>query len=153
MSESALASLTQAAAEDLPAIVELLVASGLPTRDISATAHPEFLVARRDGRVIACIGLEGYGDTGLLRSLAVLAEHRGTGLGIALTRALERHAWQAGLARLVLLTETAEAFFRRRGYHVIARAEAPAAVRDSEEFRSLCPVSAVCMKKERKPAS
>ena len=147
-----MASVSPAASEDLPAIIALLASSGLPAADVRAGAHPEFLVARRNGRVIGVVGLERYSEAGLLRSLAVLPEHRGTGLGIALTQALERHAEQSGLAFLVLLTETAAGFFRGRGYHLIARAEAPPGVQESQEFRSLCPVSAVCMKKELRNA-
>ena len=84
---------------------------------------------------------------GLLRSLAVSAEHRRCGLGIALTRALEENATRAGVTSLVLLTETARDFFEHRGYQVIDRAQAPDAVLMSSEFRTLCPQSAVCLTK------
>ena len=50
-----------------------------------------------------------------------------------------------GIGQLVLLTQTAEQFFARRGYAVIAREAAPAAVQHSAEFRSICPASATCM--------
>lgn len=145
-------SVSPATSRDLPAIIALLAASGLPTADVRPGAQAEFLVARQNGQVIGCVGLERYGDSGLLRSLAVLPEHRGTGLGIALTQAIERHAARSDLVRLVLLTETAEAFFRGRGYGVITRAEAPPGVQESQEFRALCPVSAVCMQKELRNA-
>jgi amino-acid N-acetyltransferase len=54
---------------------------------------------------------------------------------------------QAGIRRLVLLTETAASFFERLGYAVIDRQSVGAAVKESAEFRSLCPASAVCMTK------
>lgn len=148
MSEPAMPTVSPAASADLLAIRALLTSSGLPTADVQADSHPEFLITRHNGHVIGVVGLERFGDVGLLRSLAVQPEHRGTGLGIALTQALERHAGRSGLASLVLLTETAEAFFRARGYRVIKRAEAPPGVQASQEFRSLCPDSAVCMQKE-----
>ena len=103
---------------------------------------------RCDGRLVGVVGLERFGATGLLRSLAVSAEHRGHGLGLELVRALEEHAAHTGTGALVLLTETARDFFFRVGYRVITRAQAPAAVRESSEFRSLCPDSAVCMTKQ-----
>ena len=61
-------------------------------------------------------------------------------------------ARRLGLNELVLLTQTAKAFFEQQGYHVIARQDASPAVRMSEEFRSLCPDSAVCMLKRLRKA-
>ena len=49
--------------------------------------------------------------------------------------------------QLVLLTETAEKFFRAIGYEVIDRRHVPQGIKQSAEFRSLCPASAVCMSK------
>jgi amino-acid N-acetyltransferase len=45
------------------------------------------------------------------------------------------------------LTETAEGFFRGLGYHVIDRGYVIEELKQSAEFRSLCPASAVCMTK------
>jgi amino-acid N-acetyltransferase len=145
LSESIVELVTPAAASDLSAIVDLLEASGLPTADVRAGSGPQFWVARHDGRVIGVIGLERFGKVGLLRSLAVSSEHRRTGLGVALTQALETHAMRSGVTSLVLLTETAVAFFERLHYRVVARGDAPSAARQSAEFRTLCPDSAVCM--------
>ncbi|HSD73828.1 MAG TPA: arsenic resistance N-acetyltransferase ArsN2 [Steroidobacteraceae bacterium] len=147
MTETSATGVSPAASADLPAIVALLGAASLPVADLESTSHPEFLVARRGRRVIGVVGLERFGDVGLLRSLAVSPGDRGRGLGLALTRALEQHAARSGLASLVLLTETARNFFEQQGYQVIARADAPQAVHASSEFRLLCPDSAVCMSK------
>jgi len=136
---------TPAAASDLPAIVDLLEASGLPTADLQAGSAPQFWVARHGGRVIGVIGLERFGKVGLLRSLAVSSEHRRTGLGIALTHTLESHAVRSGMTSLVLLTETAAAFFERLDYEVVTRDAVPVSIQASAEFRTLCPASAVCM--------
>lgn len=138
-------SVTLAACADLLAIVELLAANGLPTADVRVESHPEFLVVRQGTQVVGVVGLERFGQVGLLRSLAVSQQHRRLGLGIALTRALEAHAAEVGLSKLVLLTETAAGFFERLGYQVVARSAAPAALQASAEFRTLCPASAVCM--------
>lgn len=45
--------------------------------------------------------------------------------------------------RLILLTD----FFAREGYGVIERRTAPQEMQASEEFRLLCPSSAICMAK------
>lgn len=52
-----------------------------------------------------------------------------------------------GVELPVLLTETAEAFFRSLGYAAIDRRFVSEEPKQSAEFRSLCPVSAVCMSK------
>jgi amino-acid N-acetyltransferase len=126
----------------------LLAASGLPTEDITAAAHPEFLIMRSNGHLGGVIGLERFGPTGLLRSLAVRPEHRRAGFGIALTRALEEHAARSGVLTLYLLTQTAQAFFSHRGYRAIERDQAPDEIRSNPQFRSLCPASAVLMRRD-----
>jgi arsenate reductase (thioredoxin) len=50
-----------------------------------------------------------------------------------------------------LLTETAEIFFARKGYHTVDRKDAPAEIQASSEFSHLCPSSAVLMKKTLEP--
>lgn len=129
---------------EFPQIVELLRENGLPTSDLAAS-QVQWLVDAEDGAIAGAIGLERFGGSGLLRSLAVHASRRGDGRGIRLVDALEAHAREQGIGELVLLTQTAQPFFAARGYHTIARDEAPAPVQDSAEFRSLCPASAVCM--------
>lgn len=91
------------------------------------------------------MGLEVLGPFGLLRSLAVDPAHRGTGLGRRLCEHITAHARLQGIDTLYLLTTTAEGFFRKHGFHVADRAGVPEAVLATEEFRHLCPSTAVCM--------
>jgi amino-acid N-acetyltransferase len=86
-------------------------------------------------------------QAGLLRSLVVDPSHRQHGLGASLIATLEWEAREKGIEVLVLLTETAEAFFKRRGYQVIEREYVPDEIKQSAEFQSLCPASAICMSK------
>jgi N-acetylglutamate synthase-like GNAT family acetyltransferase len=139
-------SMRAAAAQDLPGIKALLQRSASPTADLEQ-AHIAFWVEERDGELTGAIGLQRFDTVSLLRSLAVDASRRGQGTGAELVRLLEARAQAQGVEQLVLLTQTAQAFFARRGYGVIAGDAAPAAVRGTEEFRSLCPASAVCMAK------
>ena len=132
---------------DLAAVRALLDRAGLPSSDLSETTGVQLWVVRDGERLLGAVGLESFGTTGLLRSLVVSEDARGRGLGGVLVAFLEGFARAAGLAELVLLTQTAEQFFAGRGYAVIARANAPAAVLESSEFTSLCPASAVCMSK------
>jgi amino-acid N-acetyltransferase len=136
-----------ATAADLEAIRALLEQNALPASDLGSS-RPQFLVACADGGARVGAGaLEPHGTTALLRSLVVAPSWRGRGLGHRLVKALERQARAAGIRELVLLTQTAEAFFAQLGYGVIERARAPEAVQESSEFRTLCPASAVCMRK------
>lgn len=131
--------------DDLAAIRELLTRSELPSADLGERQLDHFLVARDGAGLAGVIGLEPYGADGLLRSAAVRPALRGQGLGAVLARSLEAHARAAGIEVLYLLTLTAERFFHKLGYAPIAREQAPAALRQSGEFRTLCPASAVCM--------
>lgn len=137
-----------ATAEDRPAVRSLLADARLPVADLDSATQLTFWVVRDDsGLPVGAIGLERHDDIGLLRSLVVAPGQRLHGFGRALVRTLEEHANAAGIAQLVLLTETAETFFGRLGYAVIARDRAPSAVTASAEFRTLCPSTAVCMMK------
>jgi amino-acid N-acetyltransferase len=51
-----------------------------------------------------------------------------------------------GVKDVVLLTETAAAYFPRFGFQIVARGDAPKAVMDSAEFRVACPSSATTMR-------
>ena len=136
-----------ASSADLPSVIELLEASGLPHRDVTAALLAHYLLAKRADALLGVIGVEPLGDVGLLRSLAVTSSQRGRGLGIELTRALERHARALGIAQLYLLTTTAEKFFGALGYRVVPREDAPAPIQGTIEYRELCASTSVCMVK------
>ena len=137
-----------AAPADLALVRALLAEARLPFDDLEQASDLTFWVARnRSGSPVAAVGLERYGQTGLLRSLVVVPAERGQRLGHTLVGALEAQASAAGITQLVLLTETAESFFSRLGYAAIDRDRAPSAVASSAEFRTLCPATAVCMTK------
>ncbi len=135
-----------ATGSDLEAIRALLEAAGLPTADLR-DSRPMFQVAAAGTELVGTGALEIHAEAALLRSLAVAPAWRGCGLGHRLVKALERQARAAGLQQIVLLTQSAEAFFTGLDYEVIARAQAPEAVRASPEFAALCPQSATCLRK------
>lgn len=141
-----------AALQDLADISQLLQECGLPFEDI-ASHLPHFILAKEGSTLVASIGLEALGDVGLLRSLAVSPQHRGQGIAEALCQRLERQALADGIESLYLLTLTAEGFFQKRGYMNIERRLVPSAIQNTEEFKSICPASSVCMKKVLKPSA
>lgn len=138
---------SQADASELSELLALLTACALPCADLTETHLPGFLVCRSGGRLVAAAGLELCADAVLLRSVAVAATHRGRGLATRLIDALERRARAQGRREMFLLTTTAPGFFAARGFQPVERQFVPAAVAATTEFCSLCPASALCMRK------
>jgi amino-acid N-acetyltransferase len=127
-------------------ILSLLQAEKLPVEGI--TSLDKFFIAVSNEDVIGVIGLEVYNQYGLLRSLAVKKEYRNKSTGTLLITALETLATTLGLDSIYLLTETAPAYFERKGYQKIKRDETPSAIQLSAEFSSICPTTAQIMQKQ-----
>lgn len=139
--------LRRAAIEDGPAVGELLSASGLPLAGLEFALETA-VVAEEAGVLVGCAAVERYGKDGMLRSVCVAADRRGTGLGRALVEAAESLAREVGMETLYLLTETAIDWFPRFGYLAIPRANAPTAIAASVEFTEACPESAAVLAKK-----
>lgn len=133
-----------ASSEDAAAVLALLERYSLPTEGV-ADHLGDFLVAERDGAIAGVAGVERYGDAALLRSVAVSASVRGTGLGALLTAQALESAAAGGARSVYLLTTTAESYFPRHGFVLTDRASVPAAVRESVEFTRACPSTAAVM--------
>jgi amino-acid N-acetyltransferase len=130
--------------DDLGAILDLLDRSDLP-RDGLADHLGLALVAREGERVVGSAAVERYGDAGLLRSVAVDPAYRGQGLGAQLVGAALDLARQEGVKTVYLLTTSAPDYFPRFGFHLVTRDDVAPAVRQSVEFTSACPASALVM--------
>ena len=136
----------QARDGDLPAVRELLQDAGLPIDGV-ADWLPHFRLAEHEGEIVAVAGLEMYGPSALLRSVAVRPDWRGSGVGRLLVDDLLSDAKSRGTHDVFLLTTTAEHYFPRLGFTCIRREDVPERVRASVEFTSACPASAVVMQK------
>lgn len=134
-----------ATASDLAAAIGLLRDADLPTEDLT-TGHLAF-VAEGEMETLGVIGLETFGDVGLLRSLVVSPLARGEGIGRLLTETLELSVRESGIGELWLLTIDADRFFSNLGFQIRSRDAAPDAIRGSKEFSDLCPDDAVLMSK------
>ena len=132
---------------DLSAVSQLLTSAGLPTADLTSARELRTWVLEDKSSIVGVIALERFGCDALLRSLAVAPEYRKRGFGKELVMRLEHDAQANGITQLVLLTETAEPFFRGLGYIVTDRRNVGDGVKCSAEFLSLCPATAVCMGK------
>jgi len=132
---------------DRTEILALLLSGGLPVSDVDSSGALRFLVAEMDNDVVGCIGREVHGPHALLRSFAVAAGLRNSGVGSTLFREAESRCRAEGVREAYLLTTTAEAFFSHRGFARLDRKLAPAAIQATSEFTSTCPVSAAFMVK------
>lgn len=122
---------------DLVGLADVLAAAGLPLSDL---AEPGRLFLRfNDGALAGFGGMEGDGPDRLLRSLVVVPNRRGAGLGRTMLGLLETYARELCVARLHLLTNTAAPFFAANGHAAADRTTAPAPIVASREFAALCP--------------
>jgi len=133
-----------AVASDEVEIKSLLSICQLPGEDI-APHLMNFMVAKSSGKVIGVIGLEVYGEVGLLRSLAVSPQFRHLGVAAALHAHIFTRAFMLQLKELYLLTDTAVDYAARLGFQVAERKTVPESIRNTAEFHTLCPGSTTCM--------
>src|SRR2546422_5654330 len=109
-----------ATSADLPALLELLGQSALPTAGL-ADHLDTTLVAHEAGHVVGSAALELYGTTALLRSVAVAPRLRGPGLGQELTRHALALARRPKIRTAYLPTETAGGVFPRLRVRALSR--------------------------------
>ncbi len=119
----------------------LLSANDLPTEDLDDSV--ELLGAYEGSQLVGVIGLQRLDELGLLRSLAVDPKARDRGIA----RLLCERVFATCNLELWLLTTSARDYFTRHGFEVIDRAHVPEPIRATAQFASLCPASAVVMRR------
>ena len=126
---------TEARTSDLPRVRAVLDRTGLPYPDLES--HVEDLIVMRDGaEVVGCVAMEIFGDDGLLRSLSVVPERRGEGLGWMLAESVLDRARRRGCRRVFLLTESASDFFAEKfGFAASDRGTMTKEMLQSSQFR------------------
>lgn len=133
-----------ARAADLADVEHLLREAALPIDGV-AEHLGNFVIAESAGRLIGVAGVEIAGENALLRSVAVDPEWRSHGTGRALVERIVADAEARGIRGMYLLTTTAERYFPSFGFTAVSRETVPGGIRDTGEFRSVCPSSAVAM--------
>ena len=128
-------------------VKRLLKASQLNSSDLTPEHLRYFFGLGTKEEPEGIVGLEVFNTVALLRSLAVVSLRREAGLGSKLLAHAEDYARTLGITSLYLLTNTAEAFFKHRGYKITGRDDAPLAIRETKEFSVICPLSSVLMVK------
>jgi amino-acid N-acetyltransferase len=139
-------SLKKAQNQDFDAAIQLLEKHQLPTSDIKDNV--ELYGIYEGDSMIGTIGLEAFNTEGLLRSVCIDAARQSKGLGTIILKKFEEKISQTGIQNLYLLTTTAKDFFEKNNYHIISRDTVPAAIKQTAEFTSVCPSSAIVMQKE-----
>lgn len=128
----------------LTTVTEFLTTYNLPVSDLTEDNIQLFL-AYDEEELIATIGLEKHENTGLLRSLAVKENYRNLGVADKMMKGFFAVCKSQEISDVYLLTTTAENYFMKKGFLQVDRKSVPSAIRQSREFRSICPASAVAM--------
>lgn len=136
---------------DLPQILQVLTEASLPLEGVP-DGLTRVVVAEVAGELAGVAGLEEYGTSALLRSVAVSRQHQGKGIAGALVRRLLQEATSDTIHDVYLRTTTAEGYFPRFGFSPVELAQIPLEVQDSVEFRGACPATAVNMACSLTPA-
>lgn len=131
----------------LAAVAALLARCALPCDDIEPDSLADFVLAAAGEAPLGVAGLQCFGESALVRSVAVDAPHRSQGLATRLLEAVESRARERGARRLYLLTHDAATFFARRGYAAIERGAAPPEIKGCSQFGSSCCGAATLMTK------
>ena len=74
-------------------------------------------------------------------------ERRREKIGRAIYQHIEDLSQLMEMQNLYLLTETASEYFKKLGFVEITRDEAPDEIKNTKQFSSLCPASAIVMRK------
>ncbi len=128
-------------AADRHLVEALLKGAELPTAGLDAT---ELLVLEENGAVMGVIGFEPYGETALLRSLAVAPQRRGGGLARALLVRAFTVLRARGFTVAYGLTTTIPDLLLKLGFTEISRDALPKALGISAQLQGVqaCPASA-----------
>jgi amino-acid N-acetyltransferase len=137
--------LTLIAKKEKSQALQFLEKHNLPTIDIDDSV--ELYGYYDHQKLLATIGLQAYNTEGLLRSVCVDIALQKEGFGSKILKTFEAKLHEKGIQNLYLLTTTAEDFFQKNNYIVIARDIVPEVIRQTAEFKGVCPASAIVMKK------
>ena len=109
----------KAGEKDFETVCKLLLQENLPIADLNPLLE-NFFIAVEDNKITGVIGMDRYGKDGLLRSAIVQKEYRNKGIAAALVARLFDEAAKQGVSTLYLITDTAAAYFEKKGFKYIA---------------------------------
>jgi N-acetylglutamate synthase-like GNAT family acetyltransferase len=139
--------IVKATESDFSEINDLLNSVSLPWVETDNCPRYFFVSKNTENKIIASIGLEIYGTYGLLRSLAVDPDNRNKGIALLLIDEIIKQSHALQLKAVYLLTTTADKYFLKNGFEDVQRNDIPEELTHSQEYSSICPASAITMRK------
>ncbi len=138
-------STTKAIKQDLKEVLTLLKLVNLPVEGVKEHFN-DFFVVKKEKTIVGCVGMEIYENVGLLRSVAIHPSFQGKRIGQKMVIKMEAYSLEKRIQTIYLLTDTAENFFLKLGYKIIPREDTDQRIKQSIEFKTLCPSSPVLVK-------
>lgn len=126
-------------------IHELLQSSGLSADGVDPQTGKYYMAAREPGAIMGVLGLEAYGTSALLRSLAVGPQFKKCGIAKELMEYVLHVLHEQGFHEIYLLTNTAAKYLSRYGFMQIDRGQIPADILAESALGCICPNSSTCM--------
>lgn len=134
----AVVQLRHASSTDIHHLEGFLTDNALPTVGIKDCLENFLIAVDENDCWVGVAGYEMYGQSALLRSVAVDSRSRNQGHGRTLVEAVIADAKSQGVNTVYLLTETAERYFGHLGFDIIERDQIEPAVKTSPEFTECC---------------
>jgi N-acetylglutamate synthase-like GNAT family acetyltransferase len=100
-------------ADDFSHVSQFLERNGLTAVGVGGCLENFIIAQNEDGSWIGVAGFENYGESCLLRSVAVDKPFRGQGYGQSLVKSVLANAKAKGIRTVYLLTEDASTFFEK----------------------------------------
>ncbi|SFU21144.1 arsenic resistance N-acetyltransferase ArsN2 [Mesorhizobium sp. YR577] len=126
---------------DASDFIAALEVEQLPTDDLAESGRLFFRFSQ-NGKLVGFGGIELCGENILLRSIVVLPQARGQGIGRLITESLLKHAAVLGAKDSYLLTTSATDFFEAIGFKQIQRDAVPPEILATKQASALCPSTA-----------
>ena len=129
-----------------PEMEDPLLSRGLSINDFTTAC--KMFVFKQHEEIVATGGMEVYGDSVLFRSIAVLEQLEGNGLGGKMVGELERLARDKKAKGVYLVTEGSDSFFEHFGFEPVLLEEVPEYMQGHcNQFNGGCPPDAIIMRK------
>lgn len=129
---------------DLNEVRELLESNSLPACDCAAHLN-NFIIAEDQHAVVGVGGYEDCGEVALIRSFVTRPDHKNMGIAEQIFYSIRDKATYLGIKQFYLLTTTASNYFQRFGFTVCSRDGVPNRIRETKQFKELCPSTATVM--------
>lgn len=122
---------------DMINMLQLLEKANLNTEGLAENLD-NFLVVedvrQSEPYVVGMVGLEIYGDLGILRSLVLRSESWNSKVGVELLSLIIGYGWKKGLREIYLMTQISQDFFEYWGFVEVTWDDLPEHLRQSSQF-------------------